>query len=75
MAEYQDGVDISTIEFENVGNVGVASDGIRFVADLDDSDQLKQEFKDILLSGKDIKMKLFFNRNEKVFQDDFSIVM
>lgn len=75
MAEYQDGVDISTIEFENVGNVGVASDGIRFVADLDDSEQLKQEFKEILLSGKDIKMKLFFNRNEKVFQDDFSIVM
>jgi len=75
MAEYQDGVDITTIEFEGVGNIGVASDGIRFVADLEDSNPLKQEFKDILLSDKDMKMKLFFNRNDKIFQDDFSIVM
>lgn len=75
MAEYQDGVDITTIEYTGIGNVGVASDGIRFVADLDDSDLLKQEFKNILLSGKDMKMRLFFNRNEKLFQDDFSIVM
>lgn len=75
MAEYQDGVNISTMEFEDVTNVGIASDGIRFVADLDDINPLKQEFKNILLCGKDMKMKLFFNRNEKIFQDDFSIVI
>lgn len=75
MAEYKDGVSIETIQFNGIDEIGVASDGIRFIADLEDGNELKEEFKNILLSGKDMKMKLFFNRNEKIFQDDFSIVM
>lgn len=75
MADYKDGVSIDVIEFEDITNIGVASDGIRFVADLEDGDQLKEEFKQVLLSGKDMRMKLFFNRNERIFQDDFSVVM
>lgn len=74
MKQYKDGVLISTYESESYKNVGVASDGIRFVVERDDGDPLKEEFKTILNSGKDMKMKLFFNRNENIFQDDFSIV-
>ena len=73
MKQYKDGVRIETLEFEDVGNIGVASDGIRFVAELEYDDPLRKEFMDILASGKEMKMKLFFNRNAKIFQDDFSI--
>lgn len=71
---YGTGVKIGILEFCNCYNIGVASDGIRFVADMEDENPLKKEFKEILLGGKDMKMKLFFNRNSAVFQDDFSIV-
>lgn len=74
MKAYGSGVRIEMLEYENYCNVGVASDGIRFVADLEDDNNLKKEFKQILLSGKDMKMKLFFNRNSTIFQDDFSVV-
>lgn len=74
MKEYGTGVEIDEMILENCKNVGVASDGIRFVAELDDDSELKKEFKQILSDGKEIKMKLFFNRNSKLFQDDFSIV-
>ena len=75
MKQYSDGVTINMIELEDGFNIGVASDGIRFVADLDDDNPIKKEFRDILSSGKDMKMKLFFNRNASIFQDDFSIVL
>lgn len=75
ISQYQNGVRIDSECFDNdCINVGVASDGIRFVADLPDDNPLKKEFSDILLSQKDVKMKLFFNRNANMFQDDFSIV-
>ena len=74
MKKYKDGVDIQKVELNEFDNIGVASDGIRFIADREDGDPLKEEFKNLILSGKDIKMRLFFNRNSKIFQDDFSIV-
>lgn len=74
LAKYGDGVKIHTLEFECYCNIGIASDGIRFVADLPEDDVLKNEFKKILFDNKEIQMKFFFNRNAKIFQDDFSIV-
>lgn len=74
LKEYKTGVNIEFVEFEDIGNIGVASDGIRFVAELDYDDPLRKEFVDILASGKEMKMKLFFNRNAKILHDDFSIV-
>lgn len=75
LSEYKDGVLIDTMRFEDIENIGVASDGIRFVADLDDNNPLKQEFSEIIMKDNSLKMKLFFNRNSKLFQDDFSIVV
>jgi len=74
LKQYKDGVGIEHHHFDNAINVGVASDGIRFVVDRPDDDLLKNEFIDILKSGKEIKMKRFINRNPKVFQDDVSIL-
>lgn len=75
MKEYGNGVEIQCLPYNKyMDKVGIASDGIRFVADRSDDDPLKQEFIDILLSGRDMKMKLFFNRNASIFKDDFSIV-
>lgn len=74
MKSYSDGVTIDTYEFDDYLNVGVASDGIRFIVDSDDID-LKNEFVNIIKSGKDMKMRLFFNKNENKLKDDFSIVI
>lgn len=74
LKHYKDGVEFDVSEWEGYENVGIASDGIRFVADLPEEHPLKKEFKSILLSGKELKMKLFINRHEKLFQDDVSIV-
>ena len=74
LKQYKDGVGIDHHHFGDAKNVGVASDGIRFVVDRPDDDLLKKEFIDILKSGKEIQMKRFINRNPKVFQDDVSIV-
>ncbi len=74
LKHYKDGCSIGIYEIDAHSRVGVASDGIRFIADRDDADTLKTEFKNILKSGKEIKMKLFFNRNDNIFLDDFSIV-
>ena len=42
MAEYKDGVSIETIQFNGIDEIGVASDGIRFIADLDSDISLKE---------------------------------
>jgi len=75
MKEYKDGVKIEVTNFSDEYKVGVASDGIRFIVERDENDPLRKEFKNIILSDSDMKMKMFFNRNEKIFKDDFSIVI
>lgn len=55
--------------------IGVASDGIRFVADLPEDNPLRQEFVDIILSDRDIRMKRFINKHPEIFKDDVSIVI
>lgn len=65
------------IEYKRINsefNVGIASDGIRFAVDRPDDDSFKRQFIKILRSGKDIKMKLFINKHQNIFQDDVSIV-
>lgn len=73
---YKDGV-----KFENFYtdkskymNVGIASDGIRFILECADEDlKLRDEFVEILKSGKEAKMKRFINKNHRLFKDDVTI--
>lgn len=53
-------------------NVGVATDGIRYIIDHED-EELKNEFINILKSGKDTKMKIFINKHQSIFKDDVTI--
>lgn len=71
---YKDGVSFSqkTYSKEEYAKVGIASDGLRYI--LQEDEGLKQEFINCLKSGKEIKVKLFINRNHKVFKDDVTIV-
>lgn len=71
---YKDGVSFSENVFskEEYANVGIASDGLRFILQADDD--LKQEFIDCLKSGNEVKTKLFINRNHKIFRDDVTII-
>ena len=74
LKHYKDGVSFSqkTFSKEEYAKVGIASDGLRFILQADE--ELKQEFIDCLKSGKEIKTKLFINRNHKIFRDDVTIV-
>lgn len=71
---YKDGVGFRTKTFPKTEykNIGVASDGIRFA--MENADVLN-EFKEVLQSGKEAKVKRFINRNQSVFQDDTTIVL
>ena len=72
---YKDGVEISEKEYSKreYKNIGVASDGLRFIVKSDD-EELKNEFIELLKSGKPVKIKRFINRNQKIFKDDITIV-
>lgn len=74
LKHYKDGVSFSqkTFSKEDYAKVGIASDGLRFILQADE--ELKQEFINCLKSGKEIKTKLFINRNHKIFRDDITIV-
>ena len=80
LKKYKYGVELSRRIFnptiENIDHeLGVASDGIRFVADLPKDNPLRQEFVDIILSDRDIRMKRFINKHPEIFKDDVSIVI
>jgi hypothetical protein len=72
---YKDGVPILRLEYskKQYKNVGVASDGLRFIVENDDS-ALRDEFINLLRDGKSVKVKRFINRNQKIFKDDITIV-
>lgn len=74
LKHYKDGVTFSqkTFSKEDYTKVGIASDGLRFILKADE--RLKQEFINCLKSEKEIKTKLFINRNHKIFRDDVTIV-
>lgn len=74
LKHYKYGVSFSqkTYPKEEYAKVGIASDGLRYILQADE--ELKQEFINCLKSGKELKTKLFINRNHKIFKDDVTIV-
>lgn len=74
LKHYKGGVSFSqkTYSKEEYAKVGIASDGLRYIFQADE--ELKQEFINCLKSGKELKTKLFINRNHKIFKDDVTIV-
>lgn len=54
-------------------NVGVASDGLRYIV-RSENEALKEEFINLIISNKEAAVKRFINRNQKLFQDDITIV-
>lgn len=74
LKHYKDGVSFSQKAYskEQYVKVGIASDGLRYILQADE--ELKQEFINCLKSGKELKTKLFINRNHKIFKDDVTIV-
>lgn len=75
LAYYKDGVGISEKIFskKDYKNVGVASDGLRFIVRAED-EKLRAEFAGLLKAGRAVKIKRFINRNQKLFKDDITIV-
>lgn len=74
LKHYKDGVSFSQKTYlkEEYAKVGIASDGLRYILQADE--KLKREFIDCLKSGKELKTKLFINRNHGIFKDDVTIV-
>lgn len=74
LKHYKDGVSFSQKIFpkEQYAKVGIASDGLRYIVNTDE--ELRKEFIDCLKSGKELKTKLFINRNHGIFKDDVTIV-
>lgn len=74
LKHYKDGVSFSqkTYPKEKYNKVGIASDGLRYILQADE--ELREEFINCLKSGKELKTKLFINRNHKIFKDDVTIV-
>lgn len=74
LKHYKDGVSFSqkTFSKEEYAKVGIASDGLRYILQADE--ELREDFINCLKSGKELKTKLFINRNHKIFKDDVTIV-
>ena len=74
LKHYKGGVSFSQKIFpkEQYAKVGIASDGLRYILNADE--ELRKEFIDCLKSGKELKTKLFINRNHGIFKDDVTIV-
>lgn len=73
LAHYKEGVGFQTRIFSKseYKNIGIASDGIRFIKTDPD---IYAGFVDALLSGKAAKVKRFINKNQSVFKDDTTVV-
>lgn len=76
LSEHKDGVEVRKQSFskKEYANVGVASDGIRYIVGHPDA-VLFMEFETLLKAGKEVPMKLFINRNQSVFKDDITIAI
>lgn len=75
LSSYQDGARfvIRCFSKDKYSNVGVGSDGYRFVDKLDNIDKAK--FEEALLKGKPGRIGQIINRNAAVFKDDITIVL
>lgn len=75
LACYKEGVGFCEKHFskKKYKKVGIASDGLRYLVKSEDAG-LKTEFINIIKTGKAAAVKRFINRNQKVFQDDVTIV-
>lgn len=75
LKHYKEGVDFyrKTFSKKKYKNIGVASDGLRYLIK-SQNPQLKAEFTELLKTGNAVKIKRFINRNQRVFQDDITIV-
>jgi len=73
LASYKDGVNFTLYKYskKEYKNVGVASDGLRFVIGTD----LEEELTNLIVKGKESAIKRFINKNHKVFKDDITIVI
>lgn len=71
---YKEGVEFTEKIFskKNYKNVGVASDGLRFIVKSED-EVLKSEWIGLLKAGRAAAVKRFINRNQKLFKDDITI--
>lgn len=76
LAYYKDGVTFCERDFSKnrYKKIGIASDGLRYIVKSEDT-ELKTEFINIIKTGKAAAVKRFINRNQKVFQDDVTIVL
>lgn len=74
LKHYKEGVEFGHVEYgkDQYRKAGIASDGLRFILQADED--LKKEFIECLKSGRETKVKLFINRNHKIFKDDITIV-
>lgn len=74
LSQYKEGVSFERESYNKseFKNVGVASDGIRFILNHEDKD-LVNEFTEILKSGKENRMKRFINKHQQIFKDDVTI--
>lgn len=74
LKHYKNGVDLEqhTYSKEEYKNVGVASDGLRYILRLDE--ELVNEFVELLKLKNAVKIKRFINRNQKALKDDITIV-
>ena len=75
LSDYKDGVRFKVRSFskKQYQNVGVGSDGYRFVGNLDNVD--RELFKSAIIAGKPGRIGQIINRNTAVFKDDITIVM
>lgn len=73
LLEYKDGVSIKTKTFSKTEykNIGVATDGLQYVENLEWQEQKK--LKELLLAGKTGKIKRLINRNREHLYDDITI--
>ena len=74
LKHYAEGVELTTKLYkkEQYKNVGIASDGLRYLFKADTD--LQEEFVECLKSGKAAKVKRFVNRNQNIFKDDLTII-
>ena len=75
LSDYKDGVRFNVHHFskDEYSNVGVGSDGYRFVENLDNIDRVK--FNEAIVAGKPGRVGQIINRCSSVFRDDITIVL
>ena len=75
LSDYKDGVRFEIRQFrkDKYTNVGVGSDGYRFVENLDNAEQVR--FEEALLKGRPGRIGQIINRNATTFRDDITIVL